>query len=48
MDHAERPVTSEDPAELALATVDQAFPDESDAERRALLGAGGRGSPALV
>src|SRR5690348_12217646 len=39
MDHAERPVTSEDPAELALATVDQAFPDESDAERRALRSA---------
>lgn len=39
MDHAERPVTSEDPAELALATVDQAFPDESDAERRTLRSA---------
>jgi len=39
VDHAERPVRSEDPAELALATVDQAFPGESEAERRTLCSA---------
>lgn len=39
MDHAERPVTSEGPAELALATVDPAFPDESEAARRTLRSA---------
>jgi len=39
MDHAERPVTPGDPALRALATVDQAFPGDSEAERGALRSA---------
>lgn len=39
MDHAERPVPPGDPALRGMATVDQAFPGDSDAERDALRSA---------